>query len=334
MGLPAGISVRPWQRDDLAAMAELINERVDDEGVGEFATADVLAEVYDHLRDCDPATDIVVAVDATGAVIGYARAAWYDMVASGVRKYYCAFEARQALPGLDAAMLDWVIARNRDVGRAHAAAGPVPPQQLALYATDGTARWHTAVAAGLTPTGWSAFMSRPLPPGDELAARPLPGGLELRPVEPGHLRAIWEADVDAFRDDRDFFEQTEVDFGRFVAESDSGTELWQVAWDGDRVAGQVRTHETPGESARRGRRRAWTENISTRREWRRRGVATALITASLRQLVALGYEEACLGVDLDNPNDALGLYRSLGYGMLARGAELTAPLFDGVSRPG
>ena len=161
---------------------------------------------------------------------------------------------------------------------------------------------------------------------DRLGARPLPDGVEVRAVSDGQLRAIWEADVDAFRDDKDFFEQDETDFERFVAEADQGTELWQVAWAGDVVVGQVRTHVTPGESERRGVRRAWTENISTRAEWRKRGIASALIVSSLTQLAELGFEEACLGTDVDNPNDSLGLYESLGYRRTADVAEWAAPI--------
>ena len=74
----------------------------------------------------------------------------------------------------------------------------------------------------------------------------------------------------------------------------------------------------PGESAWRGRRRAWTENISTRRDRRGEGIASALIAASLRQLAEAGYDEAALGVDLDNPTGALGVYERLGYQVVQR----------------
>jgi ribosomal protein S18 acetylase RimI-like enzyme len=326
MELPEGVSLRAWRRDDLAAMADLINARVDVEGVGEFATADVLAENYDHLRNCDPSTDIAVAVDLTGRIVGYARAAWLDMVTTGLRHHICAFEADDSVAGLAEAMVGWAIVRNREIAAANAAAGPVPEQRLVTFATAGTRRATALEAAGLRPESWSVYMSRPIRRGDRNEARPLPDGVEVRPVTDEQLRAIWEADIDAFRDDKDFTEQDETDFGRFVAEAEQGTELWQVAWHGDLVVGQVRTHVTPGESERRGVRRAWTENISTRAEWRKQGVASALITASLAQLARLGFEEACLGADVDNPLDPLGLYESLGYRRTADVGEWVAPI--------
>jgi ribosomal protein S18 acetylase RimI-like enzyme len=94
-----------------------------------------------------------------------------------------------------------------------------------------------------------------------------------------------------------------------------------VAWVGDTVVGQVRTRVNEGEAERRGRRRAWTEDISTRREWRGQGVASALIAASLRQLASLGFDEAALGVDLDNPTGALSVYERLGFQVALRVTE-------------
>lgn len=326
MDLPDGVTLREWRRDDLAAMADLINARVDVEGVGEFATADVMAELYDNMRNCDVVTDIVVAVDGSGRLVGYARACWFDMVTSGRRNHYCAWEADAGVDGLDAAMAGWTIERNRAVAQANRVAGPVPDCRLVAHATAGTRRAAVLDAAGLHPESWSVYMSRPITPGDRTSGRALPGGVEIRPVDDGQLRAIWDADVDAFREDRDFFEQDETDFGRFVAEAAGGTDLWQVAWAGDVVVGQVRTHVTPGESERRGVRRAWTENISTRAAWRKQGVASALITASLAQLADLGFDEACLGADVDNPLDPLGLYESLGYRRTADVGEWAAPI--------
>ena len=143
---------------------------------------------------------------------------------------------------------------------------------------------------------------------------PLPVGLAVRPVAEDDLRAIWEAENDALRDDPDFVEPTGADWERFLDEAAQGAELWHVAWDADRVVGQVRTRPAAtADNERRGRRRAWTEDISTRREWRRRGVASALICASLRQLAALGYDEAALGADVDSPTQARQLYERLGY---------------------
>ncbi len=67
------------------------------------------------------------------------------------------------------------------------------------------------------------------------------------------------------------------------------------------------------ENERFNRKRCYTEDISVRRPWRRRGLARSLLTQSLQMFKNEGIEEAALGVDTDNPSDALGLYEDLGF---------------------
>jgi ribosomal protein S18 acetylase RimI-like enzyme len=55
-------------------------------------------------------------------------------------------------------------------------------------------------------------------------------------------------------------------------------------------------------------------------------VASALIASSLRQLASLAFDEAALGVDLDNPTGALGVYQRLGYQVVLRMTEYRRPL--------
>jgi mycothiol synthase len=67
------------------------------------------------------------------------------------------------------------------------------------------------------------------------------------------------------------------------------------------------------ENRKMGRKRGYTEDICVRRPWRKRGLASALIAASIHMFHEMGYEETALGVDVDNPSGALGLYESFGY---------------------
>lgn len=306
------VTLRPYGgRDDLAGMATVINARVAEEGEGEHASVASLAEQYDHLQRCDPATDILMAVDDRGAIVGYARVMWDD-VSEGYRAYYVAFEAISTIDGLGQHLLHWGIDRATAIAAAH----DVPDQRIQAWANDGGPRESIVRASGFAPFQWSAFMVRPHL--RDIPDRPLPSGLEIRPVDPSHLRAIWEADIEAFRDHPGYVEQTETDWERFLDEAAPGTDLWQIAWAGGTVAGQVRTYVNDGEAEQLGRRRAWTENISTPRNWRAKGVASALIAASLRQLAQLGFDEAALGVNLDNPTGALGVYERMGYELVMR----------------
>lgn len=54
-------------------------------------------------------------------------------------------------------------------------------------------------------------------------------------------------------------------------------------------------------------RRGWCEFIATDRDWRKKGIATALICATLREFELRGMTESALGVHVETPNMALRL---------------------------
>ena len=137
----------------------------------------------------------------------------------------------------------------------------------------------------------------------------------MRPVKPEHIRPIWEAAKEAFRDSWQYSEEwfSENAYESWQKEPSFQPELWQIAWDGDQVAGMVQNFIYHEENEEYGRKRGYTEGICVRRPWRRRGLARALIARSFGILKDLGMEEAGLGVDTQNQNGALQLYESLGF---------------------
>jgi mycothiol synthase len=211
--------------------------------------------------------------------------------------------------GLGRALLHWTERRAADVARVD---GRRPERTLdtwpdesqvgatALYASEGYAivRYGFQMARGLA---------------DPIPDRSLPDGIEIRPVAEADHRAIWDADAEAFRDHWSPTDRTEADFRAWFADPDLDTGLWRVAWDGDEVAGSVMTIVWARENELLGQRRGWLEHIATRRPWRRRGVAAALIVDALRGLRDAGMTEAVLGVDAENPTGALRLYETLGF---------------------
>jgi GNAT superfamily N-acetyltransferase len=62
-----------------------------------------------------------------------------------------------------------------------------------------------------------------------------------------------------------------------------------------------------------GYQRGWLSSVFTRRAWRRRGLARALIGRSLALHRERGMTTAALGVDAENPSGALGLYEGMGF---------------------
>lgn len=307
---------------DYRHFVRIINAQSRAEDGDRVETIEVLASAYDHVERSDLSTDLLVA-EARGAPVGYSRVYW-DQHADGplVFGHVCFVDPAFGGRGVGAALFAWNEARLREIAADHAAA---PEKVFEVWANDrnaGAAALTTA--SGYEPCEYAAEMVRPSV--GDLPDHPLPDGLEIRPVREEDLRAIWEADAEAFRDHWGFVEPSEAGFQRFLAYPYNDLTLWRVAWDDQGVAGQVRSYVDTAQNTEFGRQRGWTENISTARRWRRRGVAKALIVESIRELACRGMTEVALGVHTDNPNGAFDLYSGLGYEVVATWTTYHKPL--------
>jgi GNAT superfamily N-acetyltransferase len=149
----------------------------------------------------------------------------------------------------------------------------------------------------------------------------LPEGLEVRRVLPEHYRQIWDAANEASRDEWGFVERSEEDYEAWLVDTTTfQPDLWQVAWDipTNQVAGQVRTYIDHEQNKLYNRQRGWTEFISVRRPWRRRGLARALIARSLRAQKEAGMTESALGVDGESLSGAMRIYEDCGFRTMKR----------------
>jgi ribosomal protein S18 acetylase RimI-like enzyme len=154
-------------------------------------------------------------------------------------------------------------------------------------------------------------MRRPVT--DPLPDAPMPAGLEVRPVKDEHIRPIWDAMQEAFRDHWGFVPEGEEKFKEWQGETNYQPHLWKVAWAGDQVAGMVLNFIDGPENKEYKRLRGYTEGISVRRPWRKLGLARALIVQSIQMFKDTGMTETALGVDSQNLSGALRLYQGVGY---------------------
>ena len=81
--------------------------------------------------------------------------------------------------------------------------------------------------------------------------------------------------------------------------------LWQVAWEGEEVAGQVLC------KIERGRGEVY--EVSVRPQWRRRGLARGLLAFGLRALQERGVSTVRLHTVSEFPTQAKNLYGSVGF---------------------
>jgi ribosomal protein S18 acetylase RimI-like enzyme len=185
---------------------------------------------------------------------------------------------------------------------------------------------------GYAPVRYFFEMIRPAL--DGIPPLELPAGIDVRPVEPGQLRAIWQAEIEAFEGHWGASEEdaSETRWDEWRGDPLNDLALWQVAWQGDEVVGMVRPFINALEIDRLGVRRGWCENISVRAPWRGRGVASALMSLALHALRERGMTESALSVDADNETGALGLYRRMGFREVARESHWRRPLGPEVGR--
>jgi mycothiol synthase len=306
---------------DYPHFARLITAFSRGEGNDRVETAESIASGYDHLERCDPERDLVV-VESDGQPVAYSRA-WWDQEIDGplLFRHVCFVDPAFGERGIGTALLAWNEARLREI----AAELDAHDKQFELYINDANAG-GTALARGngYEPVTYGAEMIRPSV--DDLPDHRLPDGVEIRPVSEDQMRAIWEADAEAFRDHWGFVEPTEASYQRFLSFPHNDPTLWKIAWDEEGIVGQVRSFIDPAQNAELGRNRGWTEFISTARRGRRRGIAKALIVESIRELGSRGVTEVALGVHTENPNGAYDLYSGLGYEVVAAWTIYRKPL--------
>jgi ribosomal protein S18 acetylase RimI-like enzyme len=306
---------------DYEHLARIITVSCQAEGDDRVETPEALASSYDHLDRCDPSTDLLIA-EVDGRPVGYSRV-WWDQEPDGPRVYrqVCFLDPAYGGRRIGSAIFAWNDARLREL----AAGQDAKEKVLEVFSNDGNAGAATLIReAGYEALTYSAQMVRPSV--DDLPDHRLPAGVELRPVRDEDLRAVWEADVEAFRDHWGYFEPTEADYERFLAFPYNDPTLWKVAWDEEGVAGQVKSFIDTAQNEAHGRARGYTEAISTARRWRRQGLAKALIVESIRELAGRGVTEVALGVHTENPNGAYALYAGLGYEVVLTWTTYRKPL--------
>ncbi len=314
--------------EDYASMADVINASSAADGNERASSADEIANTYTHLSNCDPYQDVII-VQVRDEMVGYGRAWWWQEP-DKTRLYghfgYLKGDWRRQRIGTT--MLRWMQARLREIAGTHGQDGQ---RFLSAFASDTEVGTNVLLLGdGYTPVRYGYDMVRPTL--DELPAAPLPAGLVLRPVEPEHYRLIWDAADEAFQDHWGYSPSTDEDYQGWLNDPVIFTpQLWRVAWDVEtnQVVGQVRSFINHAENNKYNRKRGYTEFISVRRPWRKRGVARALIVESFHVLKAQGMTEAALGVDAENLSGALRVYESVGFRVTKRSISYRKPLVGG-----
>lgn len=313
---------RPARREDAQAIHELLR---DVETVDQRGNVDTLDERERDFNDpsTNIATDTYLAFTPAGKV---AAMGWiFSPPVPGDE--WVAFVWGEIHPehreqGLEDFIMEWMEARGRQILAQRPA--DVPHCLRAFCNETATGRVAMFERHGFERVRYSYRMRRdlkePIPPVE------LPAGLRLAEWQPELDQATMDACNEAFEDHWGHipfnYEAWQLWFsGHAAFRGDlSFIIIDEAAAPGSfqQVAGFTMNKIFTEENAVQGIQEGWIHELGVRRAWRKKGLATALLCASLHAFKNAGLEYAGLGVDTENLTGALRIYERLGFTPIRR----------------
>jgi GNAT superfamily N-acetyltransferase len=307
----SGLRLRPYGGEpDLADLVRIRNAEAEADDSSERITLEGMAADLSHPSESFDASRDVTIAEIEGRPVAVAWRQWVDTT-DNVREYRLdgAVDPAWRRRGIGTLLHEDGARRSIELAASHAT---TRPRIFGSWSTERQPGDEALLrAAGFEPARWFFEMARPSL--DDIDDIPLPDGLEVRPITRELARQVWLADIDAFQDHWGGFDHSDEHLERWLADPTCDLSLWVVAFDGEEVAAGIINVVNAAENEALGLRRGWLASVFTRRQWRKRGLATALIARSLGLLRDRGMTSAALGVDGDNPSGAFGLYERLGF---------------------
>ena len=144
-----------------------------------------------------------------------------------------------------------------------------------------------------------------------------PEGITVRTMQPGEEAAVYRAIDESFQDHWGHVDTPfEESFPRWqhymLNDPDADPSLWFLALAGDEIAGcslckpKITAHPDMG----------WVNQLGVRREWRRQGLALALLHHTFGEFYRRGTKKVGLGVDASSLTGATRLYEKAGMAVL------------------
>jgi ribosomal protein S18 acetylase RimI-like enzyme len=305
--LPAGFTARPVQPEqDIAALVELMGSVA----IADYGVTDVDERIVRGayaLPAFNVETDSCLVHDAQGRPAGLVD--YYDGDELHVAPYMF-LRVRPDLAPTD--LTDSLL--SRAVERARRTLHLAPPGARVAMVT-GAASVNMAILTALRRNGWRHDRTDWTMEIDLAAAAPLPApdwpsGIRVRSADlEADARSIHATEEEIFSDHYGFVPEPFEEWIHFKTQfGRPEPDLWLLAMDGDEIAGLALCRsERPGQPDL-----GWVSSLGVRRNWRRRGLALALLRHAFRLIAERGKARAGLGVDSESLTGATLLYEKAG----------------------
>jgi mycothiol synthase len=203
---------------------------------------------------------------------------------------------------------DALLARAEEWAREH-----VPRAAMRAFAPERDHEVQAAVRrAGYELVRHSFTMQIDLP--DEIAAPSFPDGVTARTYRPADERSVFDTFNESFADHWDFQPQAFDLWRTFMFRTGHDPELWWLAEvDGELAGVSINAWHFSGDPTY-----GWIGTLGVKPQWRRRGIACALLLQSFRDFRARGAQRVGLGVDAENTTGAVALYEGVGMRAVRR----------------
>jgi len=314
-----GYTFRFARREDLPSVHQMLIRVAEADRTG---YVDTLEDMTNEFIDAysDPEKDSLLALTAEGHVAAMGRV-YVNPAPQRERNanLWGVVHPEQRGRGLGEAILTWMEARARQ--RLLEFPTDLPSALRASSPDYLTERITLIERHGFSPIRyWYSMrrdLSQPIP--DEY----LPSGLTLCTYRPELDQALWEAFNESSSDHWNFEPISYEDWQKYPIQSASfRPELSFLALDGEGSRAQISGFSVnfvrEEDNQRQGIAEGKIGELGTRRAWRKRGIASALVCASMRLFKAAGLDYAGLTVDADSPTGALSLYERLGFTVIKR----------------
>jgi ribosomal protein S18 acetylase RimI-like enzyme len=326
LDLPAKLSGYIWRaarREDASAIQRMAAADMKVDRLEAPLTLEEIERGFDQLGEA-AVTDTLVALTAEGDVVAYAI--FFLPPTEGEHRVQATGSVRadHRGQGIGSFLLKWLERRARQRCAEFNDGLPCVIQMGCRdYMLD---RISLFEKQGFRPARYFYKMQREL--SHSMPDRPLAEGLRAVVWRPELDAATMDAFNDSFRDHWGFYRVDQEIWQRwFTGKPDFRGDLSYLAVDeDDNVVGFCLSAVKPEEIAETGVQEAWMDEIGVIGGWRKRGIASALMVMAMQAYQAAGLDYAVLGVDMENPTGALGLYEGLGFVSVRRQISFVKPL--------